>query len=49
MWEDPRHLGKGQEHCFIFRGKLVSYTYGWCTVWMTGRQLQSIAGLVLGM
>ena len=47
MWEDPRNLGKGKGHCFVVCEKLISYTLGRCTVWLTGRRLQSIVGLVL--
>ena len=49
MWEDPRHPGKGQGHRFVDRCKLTLYTWGWCTVWLTGSQIQSIAGSVLCM
>ena len=36
----------GQGHRFVDCGKFTPYTGGWCTVWLTGSQLQSIAGSV---
>ena len=49
MREDPRHPGKGQVHCFVVHGNLTSYTWGWCTIYLTYSRLQLIAGSVLFM
>ena len=49
MREYPGHLGKGQGHCFVVQGNLTSYTWGWCNAWLTGSQLQFVAGSVLCM
>ena len=49
MREDPRHPGKGQGQCLVVRGKLVPYSWGWCTVFLAVRKLQPIAGSVTCM
>ena len=49
MWEDPGLPGKGHGHHFVDCRKLTSYTWGWCSVWLTGRRLQSISVSVLCM
>ena len=41
--EDPGKLGKGQVHWLVYRGNLILYTWGWCSVWMTASRLQLVA------
>ena len=45
--EYPGHTVKGQGHCVVPFGELVSYTWGRCSIWLTDIRFQSIAGFFL--
>ena len=46
VWEGSGHTGKGQGYFFFNCRKLTSYTWGWCSLWMTSSQLQLMGGFV---
>ena len=47
LQKDPRHTVKVQGHCVALFGKLMSYTWGRCSIWLTGRLIQSIFRSIL--